>query len=125
MRAGACGVGQLVNTGASRSSITTGCSQLLVFPFTSTTVQVTVVVPTGNIAGALLLTLATPQLSLATKGGSANVAPQQAGQEVNLRYNLRGVLYLNADVQRPHQTVGTPATTDVYSLDLKLHFEYQ
>jgi hypothetical protein len=62
-----------------------------------------------------------PQISV----GYTRELAQQAGQEVNLRYNLRGVLYLNADVQRPHQTVGTPATTDVYSLDLKLHFEYQ
>src|ERR1043166_3036592 len=41
----------------------TVCWQLLLLPCTSTTVQVTVLVPTGNVAGALLVTLATPQLS--------------------------------------------------------------
>ncbi len=32
-------------------------------PFTSVTVHVTVVMPIGNVDGALLLTVATPQLS--------------------------------------------------------------
>src|ERR1043166_4852697 len=41
----------------------TVCWQLLLLPWTSTTVQVTVLVPTGKLAGALLVTLATPQLS--------------------------------------------------------------
>ena len=38
--------------------------QVAVSPFTSVTVHVTVVVPTGNEAGALFVTVATPQLSL-------------------------------------------------------------
>src|ERR1043166_6662014 len=41
----------------------TVCAQLLLLPWTSTTVQVTRLVPTGNVAGALLVTLATLQLS--------------------------------------------------------------
>ncbi len=44
-----------------------------------------------------------------------------AGQEVNVRYNLRGRLYLNADVERLMEG-GTPA--DRYSLDLRIRFEY-
>ncbi len=35
----------------------------MVRPFTSVTVQVTVVVPTGKVAGALFVVLCTPQLS--------------------------------------------------------------
>src|ERR1041385_5949575 len=41
----------------------TVCAQLLLLPWTSTTVQVTRLVPTGNVVGALLMTVATPQLS--------------------------------------------------------------
>jgi hypothetical protein len=44
-----------------------------------------------------------------------------ADQEVNVRYNLRGRLYLNADMER-FMASGTP--TDRYSLDLRLRFEY-
>jgi hypothetical protein len=40
------------------------CVQLLVLPLLSVTVHTTGVVPTGNCAGALLVTDATPQLSL-------------------------------------------------------------
>jgi hypothetical protein len=41
----------------------TNCWQLFVLPCTSVTAHVTVLVPTGKLAGALLVTLATPQLS--------------------------------------------------------------
>ena len=41
----------------------TVCAAVAVLPFTSVTVQVTVVEPTGNTEGALLVTVATPQLS--------------------------------------------------------------
>ncbi len=44
-----------------------------------------------------------------------------ANQEVNVRYNLRGQFYLNADVERL-MNQGTP--TDRYSLDLRMRFEY-
>jgi hypothetical protein len=37
-----------------------------VFPLLSTTVQITEFVPTGRLAGALFVTLATPQLSAVT-----------------------------------------------------------
>jgi hypothetical protein len=60
-----------------------------------------------------------PQISL----GYSRELAQSAAQEMNLLYNLGGVLYLKADVQRPRQTQVNP--TDVYSLNLKLHFEYK
>src|SRR5213593_613223 len=44
----------------------TVCVQLLVLPCTSTTVQITALVPSGNCVGALLVTLATAQLSAVT-----------------------------------------------------------
>src|SRR6266436_1579375 len=55
------GAGQVIVGGW--LSTTTVCWQVLLLPCTSTTVQVTVLVPTGKVAGALLVTLATPQLS--------------------------------------------------------------
>src|SRR5437867_527322 len=48
----------------------TNCWQVFVLPCTSTTVQVTVFVPTVIEAGALLVTLATPQLSEVAGGVS-------------------------------------------------------
>ena len=51
----------------------TSCTQLLVLLFTSTTVHVTGVTPTGKLAGALLVTEATPQLSVAASAGSTKV----------------------------------------------------
>jgi hypothetical protein len=56
------GVGQF-KTGRTLSTTVTVCVQVLVFPELSVTVHVTVVTPTGKVAGALLLTEATPQLS--------------------------------------------------------------
>jgi hypothetical protein len=53
-----------VNKGFSLSVTVTSCVQLAVFPETSVTVQVTVVFPIENLAGALLVTEATPQLSV-------------------------------------------------------------
>ena len=43
----------------------TRCEQVAVLPLRSVAVQVTRLVPTGNCAGALLVTLDTPQLSAA------------------------------------------------------------
>src|SRR6267378_3693261 len=43
----------------------TRCWQVVVLPLPSVTVQVTVLVPTGNWAGALLVTVTEPQLSVA------------------------------------------------------------
>ena len=59
------GDGQL-SAGASVSCTTTTCSAVLEFPWMSVAFQCTAVVPTGNVAGASLTTLATPQLSLVT-----------------------------------------------------------
>jgi autotransporter translocation and assembly factor TamB len=58
-----------------------------------------------------------PQVSVAYSRELAGTA----SQEVNVRYNLRGRLYLNADVERLMKQ-GTP--TDRYSLDLRMRFEY-
>jgi hypothetical protein len=52
-----------VMVGSTLSVTVTVCSQVAVFPLLSVTVQVTVVAPNGKAAGALLLTVATPQLS--------------------------------------------------------------
>ena len=41
----------------------TVCGQVAVFPWLSVTVQMTVLVPTGKSAGALLVTVTGPQLS--------------------------------------------------------------
>lgn len=64
-----------------------------------------------------------PQISL---GYSRDlVFAQSATQNVSLRYNLGGVFYLNADVQRGLSGVTQVTPTDRYSLDLKLRFEYK
>jgi hypothetical protein len=52
-----------VTTGACVSLTVTVCVAVDTFPLLSVTVQFTVVVPNGKIAGALLVTVATPQLS--------------------------------------------------------------
>jgi hypothetical protein len=57
--------GGQVMVGISLSVITTSCEQVAVFPFTSEAVQIIVVVPTGNVAGASFVTVAIPQLSVA------------------------------------------------------------
>ena len=60
--------GQVVISGGWLSVTITVCKQVAVFPPASCTVQVTVLVPTGKLAGASLVTIsAPPQLSLATK----------------------------------------------------------
>ena len=61
-----------VNVGACVSVTVTTCVAVAVLPEPSTTVQVTVVVPNGNAAGALLVTLATEQLSVVIALPSTN-----------------------------------------------------
>src|SRR5262245_58881110 len=51
-------------TGGSASRTVTRCGQVVVLPVESVAIQVTKVVPTGNWAGASLLSVAAPQLSL-------------------------------------------------------------
>ena len=63
-----------VNKGFSSSVTVTVCVQLAVFPETSVTVQVTVVVPIEKLAGALLVTEITPQLSVV--GALPNKTPE-------------------------------------------------
>ncbi len=46
-----------------------------------------------------------------------------ADEEISLRYNLGGKLYLNAGLERRQTQAGS--ATDRYSLDLKLRFEYK
>lgn len=60
-----------------------------------------------------------PQVSLAY----SRELEETADEEINLRYNLRGKLYLNAGLERRQSNAGT--ATDRYSLDLKLRFEYK
>src|ERR1043166_6440573 len=54
--------GQVI-VGGSVSRTVPICEHVLLRPLVSTTVQCTVVVPTGNCVGVSLVTLATPQLS--------------------------------------------------------------
>jgi hypothetical protein len=77
--------------GASLSLTVTNCSQVVLLPAASTTVQVTVVTPIGKVAGASLETDATVQLSDVTGVPRATVAKQEprsvvavmfAGQEM-------------------------------------------
>src|SRR3989442_1654903 len=56
--------GQVI-TGPWVSRTITRCWHVAVFPLPSVAVQVTRLVPTGNCAGALLVTVTAPQLSLA------------------------------------------------------------
>jgi hypothetical protein len=58
----ATGAGQTI-VGSSTSVTVTICSQVAMFPLPSVTVQVTVVLPSGNTAGASLVTEAIEQLS--------------------------------------------------------------
>ena len=72
---GSCAI---VGTGFVRSSTVTRCWQVAKLPELSRTVQVTVVVPVGKLAGALLVNdrgLA-GQLSVATGKGSTGLAVQ-------------------------------------------------
>src|SRR5206468_465836 len=59
--------GQAVIIGFWVSRTITRCWQVVVLPLLSVTVQVTVLVPTGNWAGALLVTVTEPQLSVAVR----------------------------------------------------------
>ena len=59
---------------------------VLVFPAASTTVQVTVVTPIGKVAGALLVTDATAQLSAVTGDPRATVAKQEPGLVVAVMF---------------------------------------
>src|SRR4051812_8906095 len=57
--------GQAVMIGFWVSRTITLCWQVVVLPLLSVTVHVTVLVPTGNCAGALLVIVTEPQLSVA------------------------------------------------------------
>ena len=65
-------VGQVI-VGPWLSRTITRCWQVVVLPLVSVAVHVTRFVPTGNCAGALLLTVTAPQLSLAV--GLPNATP--------------------------------------------------
>src|SRR6185436_11036899 len=68
--------GQVI-AGAWMSFTITVCSQVAVLPWISVTVQVTTFVPTGKLAGALLRTVATPQLSEVVGTPSATPVAKQ------------------------------------------------
>src|SRR6266478_1323082 len=72
--------GQVIEGGWLSVTITS-CGQVAVLPWESAAVQITVFVPTGNIAGALLVTGTAPQLSEAGGVSSvALVAPHRTGE---------------------------------------------
>src|SRR2546427_3054735 len=66
----------IVGTWLSRT--TTRCWQVVVLPLLSVAVQVTRLVPVGNCAGALLVTVTAPQLSLAVGLPNATPVAKQA-----------------------------------------------
>src|SRR5690606_13142676 len=91
--------GQSVNVGASSSSIVTSKLQVVTLPWTSVTVQITVVVPTGYVPDASevplksLVTLATPQLSAVAGAAivrAALQAPASAVWDVSLAHPIDG-----------------------------------
>jgi hypothetical protein len=65
--------------------------QVLVLPAASTTVQVTVVTPIGKVAGALLVTDATVQLSEATGVPRATVAKQEPASVVAVMFEGQAI----------------------------------
>src|SRR6185369_5565756 len=71
-------VGGQVMVGGVWSRTTTNCWQVAVLPLVSVAVQVTVFVPKGKLAGALLVTLASAQLSLATGAARITLVALQA-----------------------------------------------
>src|SRR5258708_4884548 len=63
----------------------TSCGQVAVLPCESSAVQMTVLVPTGNIAGALLVTVTAPQLSETVGVLKATlVAPHRPGEAMTV-----------------------------------------
>jgi hypothetical protein len=77
--------------GASSSLTVTNCSQVVLFPAASTTVQVTVVTPIGKVAGALLVTDATAQLSAVTGLPRATVAKQEPASVVAVMFEGQAI----------------------------------
>jgi hypothetical protein len=78
--------------GASLSDTVTVWVQVVLFPAASTTVQVTVVTPIGKVAGALLVTDATVQLSDATGDPSATVAKQEPASVVAVMFEGQAIV---------------------------------
>src|SRR5258708_2794606 len=77
----ATSAGQVIEGGWLSVTITS-CGQVVVLPCESVAVQITVFVPTGNIAGALLVTVTAPQVSETVGGLSATLgAPHRPGDE--------------------------------------------
>src|ERR1051325_1447389 len=68
--------GQVIAGGCVSLTITVGL-QVAVLPALSRTVQVTMFVPTGKLDGALLVIVATPQLSLTVGGGNVTLVAWQ------------------------------------------------
>src|SRR6266481_1905281 len=72
--------GQVIEGGWLSVTITS-CGQVAVLPCESVAVQMTVLVPTGNIVGALLVTVTAPQLSETVGAPSVTfVAPHRPGE---------------------------------------------
>src|SRR5438552_70850 len=87
------------------STTVTVCVAMLVLPWTSVTIHVTVVTPFGNEAGASFVTLATPQLSpvvgvpSATLAAAAEHLPRSAGA-----VTLAGAAIVGISVSRTTMT---------------------
>ena len=81
-----------VMAGASSSLTVTNCSQVVLFPAASTTVQVTVVTPIRKVAGASFETDATAQLSAVTGVPRATVAKQSPASVVAVMFEGQAML---------------------------------
>ena len=80
--------GQMI-AGSSLSETVTVCRQVFEFPWISFTVQVTVVNPTGKVAGALFVTVATPQLSVVAGATNETVAKHWPGSLLTARFDAQ------------------------------------
>ncbi len=99
--------------GASLSLLSYHCSQVVLFPAASTTVQVTVVTPIGKVAGASLVTDATAQLSAVTGDPRATVAKQSSASVVAVMFDGQTMLgaSLSLTVTNCSQVVLFPAAS--------------
>ena len=81
-----------VTTGEVVSVTITTCVAVLVLPFASVTVHNTFVVPIGNVAGALFVTLATEQLSPVAGVPNATVVLHPVAATLTVSFAVDAVL---------------------------------
>jgi hypothetical protein len=94
-------------TGAGIGVTITICVAVPVLPLPSVTVQVTVVFPAGNVAGALLVTLATEQLSAVAGVPKLTPVPEHVLIVSDAAFN--GVALIDAGLK--NATNWPPSTT--------------